>query len=225
MVEKLFWSTPYRKRLSARITGVTGTTVTLDRTIFFAFSGGQESDHGWIGNQPVQEARKQGREILYQLPPNHGLQPGQQVEVEIDWSRRYRLMRLHFACEITLELICRALPGIERIGAHIAADKARIDFLHSSTLAPLLTEIETAVNRMVQDDLPILTGFSDSTLERRYWEIDGFARVPCGGTHLQRTGEIGQVSLKRRNPGKGKERVEVRLVDDASPATGPDDDH
>ncbi|MCW8907752.1 MAG: alanyl-tRNA editing protein [Sedimenticola sp.] len=225
MVEKIFWDDPYRSRLSARVTGVSGETITLDRSIFFAFSGGQESDHGRIGGQPVLEARKQGREILYRLPPDHDLKPGLAVEVEIDWPRRYRLMQLHFACEITLELICQALPGIERIGAHIAADKARIDFLHQDSLAPLLVGIENAVNRMVQDDLPIITGFSDSALERRFWEIDGFARVPCGGTHLKRTGEIGRVHLKRKNPGRGKERVEVRIDDGASREAATHDDH
>ena len=223
MVEKLFWDDPYRSRLSARVAEVSGEIVTLDRTIFFAFSGGQESDQGRIGGQPVLEARKQGQEILYRLAPGHGLQPGQSVEVEIDWPRRYRLMRLHFACEIALELICQALPGIERIGAHIAADKARIDFLHESSLAALLPEIEAAVNRMVQDDLPIITAFSDSARERRFWEIDGFARVPCGGTHLRRTGEVGPVRLKRRNPGRGKERVEVRVEDDTTREVGGSD--
>jgi Ser-tRNA(Ala) deacylase AlaX len=43
--------------------------------------------------------------------------------------------------------------------------------------------------------------------------VPGFARVPCGGTHLKRTGEVGAVTLKRRNVGKGKERVEIGLVE------------
>ena len=46
----------------------------------------------------------------------------------------------------------------------------------------------------------------------RYWEIEGFARVPCGGTHLKRTGEVGNIALKRKNIGKGKERIEVYAV-------------
>ncbi len=118
-------------------------------------------------------------------------------------------MRLHFACEISLELICRTLKGIEKIGAHIAEDKARIDFRHPVSLAPLLPELESEVNRLAQADRPIISAFSDTTKEIRYWEIEGFARVPCGGTHLKRSGEIGQVRLKRKNPGKGKERVEI----------------
>ncbi|HAE50502.1 MAG TPA: alanyl-tRNA editing protein, partial [Tistrella mobilis] len=47
---------------------------------------------------------------------------------------------------------------------------------------------------------------------RRYWEVEGVARVPCGGTHLRRTGEVGAITLKRVNVGKGKERIEMRLV-------------
>ncbi|HNE01040.1 MAG TPA: hypothetical protein PLQ18_04975, partial [Plasticicumulans sp.] len=49
--------------------------------------------------------------------------------------------------------------------------------------------------------------------ERRYWEVEGIARVACGGTHLRRTGEVGVLALKRRNVGKGKERVEILLAD------------
>jgi len=67
-----------------------------------------------------------GQRILYTLPDDHGLALGQNVVVEIDWSRRYALIRLHFAAELVLEMICAALPGVERIGAHIAQDKARI---------------------------------------------------------------------------------------------------
>ena len=55
--------------------------------------------------------------------------------------------------------------------------------------------------------------FSDEANQGRYWEIEGFARVPCGGTHLKRTGEIGPVTLKRVNIGKGKERIEIRVAD------------
>ena len=67
-------------------------------------------------------------------------------------------------------------------------------------------------------DLPIVSAFADEAAERRYWEIAGFARVPCGGTHPRRTGEIGEVVLKRRNVGRGIERIEVRLAQLDPPA-------
>ena len=47
--------------------------------------------------------------------------------------------------------------------------------------------------------------------EKRYWKVEGFAKRPCGGTHLKETGEVGKLRLKRKNIGKGKERAEIYL--------------
>jgi len=216
MTIKRFWTEPYLTRLQTEIAEVEGDQVMLRETIFYALSGGQESDQGMIGGHPVIEASKQGQSIVYRLPADHGLTPGQVVDVVIDWQRRYRLMRLHFAAEIVLELVYRALVGVEKVGAHIAADKARIDFAWPENVTPLLPDLAKAANELVAADLPITSDFSDRDAGRRYWEIPGFAQVPCGGTHLRRTGEIGQVMLKRRNIGKGKERIEVFLTADTA---------
>src|SRR5207237_19485 len=150
-----------------------------------------------------------GAEIRYRLPEGHGLAPGEAVEVAIDWIRRYRLMRLHFAAEIVLELAYEMLPGVTKIGAHIAAEEARVDFLWPEPLTPLLPAFAARLAAIVAGDAAIVSAFSDRAQGRRYWEIPGFARVACGGTHLRRTGEIGAVVLKRKNTGKGKERIEI----------------
>jgi Ser-tRNA(Ala) deacylase AlaX len=212
-VEKLFWIDPYRTELDpVRITGVNGSNVTVDRTIFYAFSGGQESDSGFIGSQPVQRAQKDGLEIIYTLPDSHGFRPGDVTTMRIDWDRRYKLMRLHFAAELILELMYRKCEGVEKIGAHIAADKARIDFIWTQSVSPLLAELNSEAAAIIAADQPIRSEFSDEAAQRRYWEIEGFSRVPCGGTHLRRTGEVGPLRLKRDNVGKGKERVNIFLA-------------
>jgi Ser-tRNA(Ala) deacylase AlaX len=211
MTHKFFWSDPYCQRHDTFITSVKGVEITLDSTIFFAFSGGQESDQGTIHGLPVLEASRNGLEIVYTLPEDHGLVPGQNVTIEIAWPRRYRLMRLHFAAELVLELCTRELRGIDKVGAHIAQNKARIDFAWPRSIAPLLPRLAEDANRIIRSDLVIRTGFDDEANERRYWEIEGFSRVPCGGTHVRRTGEIGPIRLKRDNIGKGKERVEIHL--------------
>ena len=212
MSDKLFWRDPYLTAHETSVAAVDGERVTLASTIFFAFSGGQESDAGAIAGVPVLEARRDGLEIAYALPADHGLRPGDRVRVEIDWARRYRLMRLHFAAELVLELVHRRLPAARKVGAHIAADKARIDFAWPENIAGLLPDVAAEVDELVGADLPIVSAFADEAAERRFWEIAGFARVPCGGTHPRRTGEIGQVVLKRRNVGRGIERIEVRLA-------------
>ena len=223
MTQKVFWTDPYLSRLATRITQVEGDRILVAETIFYALSGGQESDEGTIGEQPVVEAHWQGRDIVYQLPPGHGLKCGDAVTIEIDWTRRYRLMRLHFAAEIVLELVYRALGSVEKVGAHIAADKARIDFAWPDNIAPLLPTIRNDANAIIAEDQVITSAFRDETSDARYWKIDAFPRVPCGGTHLKSTGEIGEIALKRKNIGKGKERIEIYLQDDLTQARPHDE--
>ena len=208
-VRKLFWDDPCRTTLDTVVASVAGPVVELEATIFFAFSGGQESDRGTIGGHEVLVAEKAGMAIRYTLPESHGLIPGQPVTVAIDWPRRHRLMRLHFAAELVLELMYRRVPGIDKIGAHIGQGRARIDFAHAGSVAPLLPELAADANAIVAADRRIETGYEDEPGERRYWMIEGFSRVPCGGTHVRSTGEVGTIALKRKNVGSGKERIEI----------------
>jgi Ser-tRNA(Ala) deacylase AlaX len=209
MTHKVFWDDPYRTVLGTHITSVDGDVVTVAETIFYALSGGQESDAGTIAGHAVLQARKDGHEIFYTLPAAHGLAVNDAVEMEIDWARRYRLMRLHFAAELVLELTCKALGTVEKIGAHISQDKARIDFDWPENISPLFPQLTAEAQAIVDADTPIVSAFSDEANERRYWEVAGLARVPCGGTHLKRTAEVGRLSLKRKNVGRGKERIEI----------------
>jgi len=211
MTNKIFWKDPYLTQLETHVTSVKENDITVEQTIFFAFSGGQESDDGTIGNNRVLQARKEGKEIIYTLEKGHGFKPGEQVRMKIDWERRYKLMRLHFAAEIVLELVNQNLGSIKKIGAHIAQDKARIDFEWSENISKVLHIIQKKALEMVEANQEIISAFSDEETEERYWEIIGFARVPCGGTHLRRTNEIGEIELKRKNPGKGKERIEIMV--------------
>ena len=211
MTKKIFWDDPYLTQLKTYITSVKRDDVTVEETIFFAFSGGQESDHGTIGNSNVLQARTEGKEIIYTLESDHGLKEGDPVSIEIDWGRRYQLMRLHFAAEVVLELMYRNFESIKKIGAHIAQDKARIDFEWSENISKVLPVIHKEARSIIEANQEIISAFSNEETEERYWEISGFAKVPCGGTHLKRTGEVGEIELKRKNPGKGKERIEIYL--------------
>jgi alanyl-tRNA synthetase len=215
MTEKIFWQDPYRTTLETRVTSVDGADVTVAETIFFAFSGGQESDSGSLGGRPVRAARTAGTEIVYTLDEGHGFQPGDPVTLAIDWPRRYRLMRLHFAAEIVLELAYRRFTAIEKIGAHIAETKARIDFRWPVSIAQDLPALADDAMRIIREDPPITSAYQDEENERRYWQIEEFNPVPCGGTHLRSTGEVGTISLKRKNVGQGKERIEITLQDPA----------
>jgi Ser-tRNA(Ala) deacylase AlaX len=212
MTQKRFWDDPYLTQLDTQVTHVNGPDITVEQTIFYAFSGGQESDEGTIGNYCVLQARKEGQEIVYTLENGHALRPGDPVRICIDWQRRYRLMRLHFAAEIVLELAYQNLESIHKIGAHIAQDKARIDFEWGENISKWFPLIQEKALTLIAADHTIVSAFADEEKEARYWEITGFSRVSCGGTHLRRTGEIGEIALKRINIGKDKERIEVYVT-------------
>lgn len=211
MTNKVFWNDPYLTNLDTVITSVEGNRVTVRDTIFYAFSGGQESDTGSIGKNPVEDAIYEDGSIVYVLSDGHNLQAGDSVSMSIDWQRRYDLMRLHIATEIVLELFYRKIPSIKKIGAHISENKARIDFFYDRNLSSLLTSISEEVSNIIHSGIEIDILFSDRDPNRRFWKIKGFAQVPCCGTHVRKTSEIGALSLKRKTGGKNKERVEIYL--------------
>lgn len=211
MTDKVFWQDPYLDHLRTEVSAVDGDIVRLRATIFYANAGGQESDSGTIAGMPVLKAEKNGLDIAYTLPPGHGLHAGDEVDVRIDWARRYGLMRHHFAAEMVLQLIYDCEPGILKVGAHISPTKARIDFQRATSISELFPTIQPQADALIAADKPIVTAFSDEANHRRYWEVEGFARMGCGGTHPRTTGEIGGIALKRKNQGKGVERVEIVL--------------
>jgi Ser-tRNA(Ala) deacylase AlaX len=215
-VKKKFWDDPYKTSLSTTVTKVEGAQVTLKETIFYAFSGGQQSDKGSIGGFEVLQAEKAEGEIYYTLPDHHTLRAGDSVEILIDWDCRYRLMKLHFAAELVLEMLNQKFNYPQKTGANIAPDKARIDFAWNGPISSIFPELLPSIQKIIAADLPIISGDENEKEEQRYWEIEGFAKVSCGGTHLKRTGEIGGVQLRRKNIGKGQERIEITLAESIS---------
>jgi len=211
-MRKVFWENPYQAELTTIVAEVLGDEILPDATIAFSFCGGQESDKATINGIPVLSSRMEGLLIYYTMPSGHGLSVGDSVRMTIDWPRRLKLMRLHFAAELVLELVTRLMPEAHKVGAHIAENKSRIDFKSESNLSTLFDQILAEYNRIIAADLPIIKEYSEVATQRRYWKIEGFAQVPCGGTHVRTTGEVGYVTLKRERPGKGIERIEIRLV-------------
>ncbi len=214
-MKKVFWENPYQHTLITRVTSVHGNEVFFDETIAYSFAGGQESDKATVNGIPIGGSRMEGNLIYYTLPAGHNLSQGDTVTMIIDWPRRNRLMRLHFAAELVLEIVTQKFH-LEKVGAHIAETKSRIDFKSDTNISTVFDAILTEYNAIINNDLPIEKGYSDLANQRRYWKIDGFAQVPCGGTHVNSTAEVGYVVLKRERPGKGIERVEIRLVDDTA---------
>ena len=126
-MNKIFWENPYQHTLTTRVVAVDGNKLLFADTIAYSFAGGQESDKAEVNRIPILNSRIEGTLIYYTLPENHKLNPGDPVTMTIDWTRRHKLMRLHFTAELVLEIVTQKW-GFEKVGAHIAEHKARIDF-------------------------------------------------------------------------------------------------
>jgi Ser-tRNA(Ala) deacylase AlaX len=203
VMRKVFWDNPYQTELITRVLSVEGNRLVFEETIAYSFA--------YINGMLVIDSKLEGLVIYYTLPEGHGLNVGDTVTMTIDWPRRYKLMGLHFAAELILEIVTRKF-GFKKIGAHIAESKARIDFVTDHNVAQLFDEILAEYNSIITSDKLIHKGFSDRENHRRFWKIEGFAEVPCGGTHVKSTAEVGFVALKRERLGKSKERIEIRLI-------------
>jgi misacylated tRNA(Ala) deacylase len=227
LAELLFRDDPYLNACEATVLAVNGNAVELDRTVFYPMGGGQAGDTGKIGSWRVLDTRKGGDSVLHMLEPDAAPQAGMKVQVELDWERRHRLMRLHTA----LHLLC-AVVQAPVTGGRIAEDKAHLDF--DIEMDKLVKDtIEGRLNELVSSSIPTrAVWISDAELDAqpalvktmsvapprgegrvRLLEIPGVDLQACGGTHVRNTGEIGKLSVARiRSEGKRNKRVTLAFA-------------
>ena len=232
MTEKLFLDEPRRRTVTATVLASSAAGIVLDRTIFYARSGGQPGDVGmlrWDGNETaIADTVKGDGETIVHLPaPDAALPPvGATVEGEIDWDRRHKLMRMHTA----MHLLCSLIKGAAVTGGSVGADRSRLDF--DLPNPPPKEQIEAGLNALIEADHPVRIEWVDEAVldtnpdlvrtmsvapprgtgRLRLMRIgEGETQVdlqPCGGTHVARTGEIGRiVVVKIENKGKQNRRI------------------
>ena len=210
---KLYDDDPYLQKFQARVIKVDGCQVEIDRTAFYPEGGGQVGDTGFIGGVRVVDTKKKDSKILHILESTPSFSVGDKLECEIDWERRYNIMRLHSAAHIMEHFLWKRLGKIERLGSYVDEKKDRADYAYEGRLPTgELKMVEEDTNKFLDDGhkIQILTEPERSGI--RIWQC-GDIRMLCGGTHVHNTKEIGAVKLKRKNPGRGVERVETSLCE------------
>lgn len=231
--EKLYYDDQYLTECTAHITRLYTEAIELNRTVAFPEGGGQEADHGVI-QTPVGGIRfiqvkkmygvpctidgfrgvKTGGVILHlvhtdDLPLLARLDIGMPVTVRIDALRRAKLTLSHSASHFLYAAAIHHDFHLEEqtIGCHIKEDSARFDFLSDEKFdSDSLQRIESVANSLISEDLPIELGALPECPDARYWRY-GALEIPCGGTHLERPAAIGPLRVRRKNVGKGKERL------------------
>ena len=236
MTELLFRDDAYLKTATARVVAVRDGKVELDRTIFYPLGGGQPGDTGFLirdnGDRIAVADTRKGETpgTVAHLVATGGAVPevGEAVGLEIDWDRRYALMRLHTALHV---MSCVVIAPVT--GGNIAPDKGRLDFDIDMTLLDA-TVIAQGTNELIGravgtesvwitdeelDARPELVKTMSVQPPRgqgriRLLKIPGIDLQPCGGTHVANIGEIGPIRVLRiRSEGKRNRRVEIALRD------------
>lgn len=234
MTERLFLEDSYLRSATARVLHADTAGIVLDRTVFYARSGGQPGDTGTLrwegGEMRVADTIKGEGEAILHLPAEGSPLPpaGAEVTAEIDWAPRQALMRMHTA----MHLMCAVLPGIAVTGGAVGGDRSRLDF--NLPEAPDKAAIEDALNALIAADHPVSHEWvEESVLDTnptlvRTMSVQpprGTGRLrlvrigagdtpvdlqPCGGTHVARTGEIGRVAVQKiENKGKQNRRIVI----------------
>jgi len=206
----------YVATFEAKVTRSDNDRLVLDKTAFYPQGGGQVGDTGEIDGIRVVDTRKMEGMVVHLLDKSSLFTVGHTVRGRIDWDRRYRIMRLHSASHI-VQYVIEEMLGMDckPTSSGLVDDlKDRTDYSFNEKLDPeRLKRIEERVNEIIQGEYEIQRYSDQNDPERRYWRIEPFRPMPCGGTHPRTTKEIGKVSLRKgKKPGAGKERIEITLV-------------
>ena len=234
MTEQLYQTDSYLKRFDALVTVTEGPAVVLDRTAFYPGGGGQPHDTGTLswegGSARVVKVQKQGEEVWHFLdgdvPP-----VGTQIIGELDWERRYQLMRTHTALHVLCGVVWRDYGALVT-GGNMEPLQGRMDFEFETMRKELVAEIEASVNAEIEKGLPVRTAilpreeaFQIPDLIRtkinllpphiqqvRVVEIVGLDLQADGGTHVANTREVGPVRVvDYKSKGAINKRIYIEL--------------
>lgn len=238
MTEPLFRSNAYLRDCTAKVIGVNDRGgIILDRTVFYAASGGQPGDRGVIApesSDPVAVAAtvyEADRKTIVHVPAAaaRGLSAGMAVTARLDWDLRLKLMRMHTG----LHLLC-ALVKYPVTGGQIGPEESRLDFDIADASAVDKDELTERLNGLVAADHPVSERWiTDDELASNPQLVRtmavkppmGTGRVrlvvvgadgavdlqPCGGTHVKSTAEIGRLAVVKIEK-KGKQNRRIRIA-------------
>ncbi len=235
MTEKVFYQDSYLKTLSSEVVEVLDEGLILAATIFYPLGGGQPGDTGRLtinGREyrvtDTRYADDRERIVHFVDGDTGAIRVGDRVDMEIDWERRYRLMRMH----TSMHLLC-ALIDAKATGGAVGESESRLDFdLQGQTVDK--EQLTRDLNTLIERAIPVTVGsITDEELDRnpdlvrtmsvqpprgagtvRTISVENTDYQPCGGTHVRNTSEIGQLVVTAlKNKGKQNKRVSLALVE------------
>jgi len=221
MTERIYYTEPACRTFEATVTDVTehegAPAVVLDRTAFYPTSGGQPFDTGRLGTADVINAIDEGERVLHVV--RTPLSVGDAVHGVIDWPRRVDHMQQHTGQHILSAAFDRLLDN-RTMSFHMGGESSTIDLAREVSPGDVERCVDEA-NQVVWEDRPVTIRFaSPEEASRlplrkepvregplRLIEVTDFDLSACGGTHVERTGEIGLIGVTGAEKFRGGARV------------------
>jgi misacylated tRNA(Ala) deacylase len=239
MTDLLYLKESYLRDFDATVAEVTDDgAVVLDRSAFYPTGGGQPHDTGTLtaGDRQwaVVNVTKRGDAVLHHVEGNSVPAVGDRLRGEIDWERRYRLMRTHTALHVLCGVVFREFGALVT-GGNMGTDKARMDFELEDLDPERVAHIERVANEVIRDNrtvawrfLPRAEAFQIPDLIRtkinllpehirevRVVAIENLDLQADGGTHVRNTAEVGGLRvIGTRSKGRINKRLEIELIDE-----------
>lgn len=234
MTTELFREDAYLKSCTATVTGCDGQVLHADQTVFYPLGGGQPGDTGFVswegGRARIVDTRYVDGDIGHILEEGSATPAaGAAVELEIDWDRRYRHMRMHTAMHLLGSVLHYGVTG-----GNISTEKSRLDFdmedpIDKEAVGAALAELVAGdhgvscrwISEEELDANPELVRTMSVQPPRgkgaiRLLDIESVDLQPCGGTHVRSTSEVGAVRIgKVEKKGRHNRRVNIHLDDES----------
>lgn len=209
MTKKLYYKDSFLKKFKADIISFKEKNdeyhLVLNRTAFYPEGGGQPADRGTIASRKVKYVYEKDNKVYHivdKLPENKN-----NLDCKIDWERRFDLMQQHTGQHILSALI-DDLYNAKTVGFHLGKNHVTVDTDLELT-AEELNEAEEKMNEVIykneniESEFPEKEQLNDLSLRKesvvdeniRIVKIDETDIIPCGGTHLKQTGQIGILSV------------------------------
>lgn len=211
MTKTLFHQDAYLREHQAKVVKVDGVKVLLDETIFFPQTSTEPGDVGKMNDNKVIGLKKEKEtgDIWHILkkPPVFG--ESAVVNLQIDWDKRYKAMRLHSALHHWASVFDslfeeRAVAGV------VKSDSAYLVFKQELSDDKIQKALNQA-NKDIENGLDIKT-YDDKNREGFRWCQVGFYNpIPCGGVHVKNTKEIGKLTLKEKVMDAGKQKLVMEV--------------
>ncbi|MGL4392924.1 MAG: alanine--tRNA ligase-related protein [Fusobacteriaceae bacterium] len=234
--KKIYYENNFATECEATIMEINSDGIILDQTVAFPEGGGQIGDKGIVSKENnicaefIDTRKIEGRTLFLKDFPLINVESkvvhyiseenlqlfnvGDKVKIKIDVERRAKATLHHSGLHVALMVYDNLKKDILKsiVGCKITDKYGRVDIRTEEKISKEeMDYIAKETKRLICENLPVEQFPYEGEQEALYWKCGNYI-MPCGGTHVTSTKDLGQIEVKRKNIGKGVDRLIITLI-------------